>query len=68
MKADFGRVEKSSLSDDLTERLVELIRSGVYGRGDRLRAIMERARRFGGGHPTVREVLLRWDPEENPIS
>ncbi len=59
MKTHMGRLEKSNLSDDVTERLVEMIRSGIYQPGDRLPAIMEMARRFGVGHPTLREALKK---------
>lgn len=59
MKADFGPVEKSSLADDLAERLVQMIRTGAYQPGDRLPAIMDMARSFGVGHPTVREALKK---------
>jgi GntR family transcriptional repressor for pyruvate dehydrogenase complex len=53
------RVNRSSLADDLSNQLIKLIRSGVYQPGDRLPAIMEMARDFGVGHPTVREALSR---------
>ena len=52
-------VEKSNLADGLADRIVQLIRSGVYGPGDRLPAIMEMARSFGVGHPTLREALKK---------
>lgn len=59
MKAGFAPVEKSGLADDLAQRLVVLIRSGSYQPGDRLPSIMEMARRFGVGHPTLREALKK---------
>ncbi len=59
MKTDFNPIERSSLSDDLTRRLVQLIRSELYQPGDRLPAIMEMARSFGVGHPTLREALKK---------
>lgn len=59
MNADFKPIEKSSLADDLAERLVRLIRKGVYQPGDRLPAIMEMARSFGVGHPILREALKK---------
>jgi GntR family transcriptional repressor for pyruvate dehydrogenase complex len=59
MKLEFRPVEKTNLADDLAERIVEMIRSGVYQPGDRLPAIMEMARSFGVGHPTVREALKK---------
>jgi GntR family transcriptional repressor for pyruvate dehydrogenase complex len=34
-----------------------MIQRGDYRRGDRLPTIMEMARRFGVGHPTIREAL-----------
>lgn len=59
MKTEFERVERSNLADDLAERIVQMIRSGVYQSGDRLPAIMEMARSFGVGHPAVREALKK---------
>jgi GntR family transcriptional repressor for pyruvate dehydrogenase complex len=59
MKGNFRPVEKSSLADNLAERLVQMIRTGAYQQGDRLPAIMEMARRFGVGHPTLREALRK---------
>ncbi|HEX7071766.1 MAG TPA: FadR/GntR family transcriptional regulator [Rhodothermales bacterium] len=50
---------KSNLADGLADRIVQLIRSGVYQPGDRLPAIMEMARSFGVGHPTLREALKK---------
>ncbi len=59
MKSDFGLIEKSNLADDLAARIMKSIRSGSYRPGDRLPTIMEMARRFGVGHPTVREALKK---------
>jgi len=59
MKYGIRPVTKASLADDLAERLVHLIRSGVYQTGDRLPPIMEMARSFGVGHPTLREALKK---------
>ena len=50
---------KQSLSDGLAQRIRRSIQMGEYGKGDRLPAIMEMARRFGVGHPTVREALKK---------
>jgi GntR family transcriptional repressor for pyruvate dehydrogenase complex len=50
---------KQSLSDRLARRIRALIQAGDYKEGDRLPAIMEMARRFGVGHPTVREALKK---------
>lgn len=57
MGSEFAPVEKSSLADELLERLAEMIRGGAYEPGDRLPAITEMARSFGVGHPSVREAL-----------
>lgn len=52
-------IEKSSLADDLAQRIVQLIRPGAYKPGDRLPSIREMARSFGVGHPTLREALKK---------
>ncbi len=52
-----GPVLRQSLSDGLAQRIRRSIRTGGYAKGDRLPAIMEMARHFGVGHPTVREAL-----------
>jgi GntR family transcriptional regulator, transcriptional repressor for pyruvate dehydrogenase complex len=52
-------VLKQSLSDGLAQRIRRSIQLGEYSKGDRLPAIMEMARRFGVGHPTVREALKK---------
>ncbi|UCG86913.1 MAG: FadR family transcriptional regulator [Gemmatimonadota bacterium] len=55
----FRPVNKQSLSDRLARRITQLIQSGDYKEGDRLPSIMEMARRFGVGHPTVRQALAK---------
>lgn len=55
----FRPVLKQSLSDRLARRIRNMIRSGNYRQGDRLPAITEMARRFGVGHPSVREALKK---------
>jgi GntR family transcriptional repressor for pyruvate dehydrogenase complex len=50
---------RQSLSDRLARRIRELIQQREYKAGDRLPAIMEMARSFGVGHPTVREALKK---------
>jgi GntR family transcriptional repressor for pyruvate dehydrogenase complex len=57
MKNSFAPVLKESLSDRLGRRIRKMIQRGDYRRGDRLPTIMEMARRFGVGHPTIREAL-----------
>jgi GntR family transcriptional regulator, transcriptional repressor for pyruvate dehydrogenase complex len=59
MNDAFRPVTKQSLSDRLARRIRSLIQAGEYQEGDRLPAIMEMARRFGVGHPTVREALKK---------
>lgn len=56
---EFKRLEKTNLADDLAERIAEMIRTRLYEPGDRLPSIMEMARSFGVGHPTVREALKK---------
>jgi len=53
----FGPVSKQSLADRLARQIRVLIQQGDYQQGDRLPTIMEMARRFRVGHPTVREAL-----------
>jgi GntR family transcriptional repressor for pyruvate dehydrogenase complex len=59
MRDAFGPVLKQSLSDKLAQRIRAMIQKGDYQRGDRLPPIMEMARRFGVGHPTIREALKK---------
>jgi GntR family transcriptional repressor for pyruvate dehydrogenase complex len=59
MENAFRPVVRQSLSDRLARRIRALIQGGEYKEGDRLPPIMEMARRFGVGHPTVREALKR---------
>ena len=59
MKDSFTPVLKESLSDRLARRIRGMIQGGDYEQGDRLPAIMEMARRFGVGHPTIREALKK---------
>jgi GntR family transcriptional repressor for pyruvate dehydrogenase complex len=50
---------RQSLSDDLAQRITQLIQGGTYQAGDRLPAITTLARDFGVGSPTVREALKK---------
>lgn len=52
-------VARPSLSDALTERMLELIRSGGLRAGDRLPSARELSRRFAVTTPTLREALRR---------
>jgi GntR family transcriptional regulator, transcriptional repressor for pyruvate dehydrogenase complex len=52
-------VTRQSLSDGLAERVRELIQAAGFEPGDRLPSIAEMARRFGVGHPTLREALKK---------
>lgn len=59
MKHAFLPLERRSLSDRLARQIRGSIQGGDYRRGDRLPPIMEMARRFGVGHPTIREALKK---------
>jgi GntR family transcriptional regulator, transcriptional repressor for pyruvate dehydrogenase complex len=59
MRDAFAPVLRQSLSDKLSQRIRAMIRKGDYQQGDRLPPIMEMARRFGVGHPTIREALKK---------
>jgi GntR family transcriptional regulator, transcriptional repressor for pyruvate dehydrogenase complex len=59
MSQAMSAVTRPTLSDDLAERVRELIRTGGFEPGDRLPTINEMARRFGVGHPTLREALKK---------
>jgi GntR family transcriptional repressor for pyruvate dehydrogenase complex len=59
MKHSFVPMERQSLSDRLARQIRGSIQSGDFRRGDRLPPIMEMARRFGVGHPTIREALKK---------
>ena len=59
MPEAFAPVLKQSLSDRLAQRIRETIQRGEYQTGDRLPSIMEMAKNFGVGHPTVREALTK---------
>lgn len=59
MRDSFAPVLKQSLSDKLAQRIRAMIQKGDYQQGDRLPPIMEMAKRFGVGHPTIREALKK---------
>jgi len=59
MKESFTPVLKQSLSDKLAQTIRSVIQKGEYQQGDRLPPIMEMAKRFGVGHPTIREALKK---------
>ena len=59
MSPKFGAVAKSTLADEVAQRVTELIREGSYEPGDRLPAISDMASRFDVGHPTLREALKK---------
>jgi GntR family transcriptional repressor for pyruvate dehydrogenase complex len=52
-------VARQSLPDDLAHRIRELITAEGHEPGSRLPSINAMARRFGVGHPTLREALRR---------
>ena len=59
MQDTLAPVTKQSLADRLAHEIRQLIQSGGYAVGDRLPTIMEMARQFKVGHPTVREALRK---------
>lgn len=59
MANTYEPIQRQSLPDDLAQRVDHLIRTGGYRPGDRLPSINEMARRFGVGHPTLREALRK---------
>lgn len=59
MKHSFVPVVKQSLSDRLARQIRGTIQSGNYRRGDRLPPIVEMAKRFEVGQPSIREALKK---------
>jgi GntR family transcriptional repressor for pyruvate dehydrogenase complex len=59
MRDAFRPLPRQSLSDKLAQRIRSMIQKGDFQRGDRLPPILEMARRFGVGHPTIREALKK---------
>ncbi len=52
-------IERQNLSDDLAQRVRQLIHRGGIRSGDRLPSIAEMARQFNVAHPTLREALRK---------
>jgi GntR family transcriptional regulator, transcriptional repressor for pyruvate dehydrogenase complex len=52
-------ISRQSLADNLAERIRHLIQAEGYEPGDRLPTIADMSRRFGVGHPTLREALKK---------
>lgn len=59
MEGHPGPVGRQSLSDELAQRVRQLIQAGGYQPGDRLPSIVKMAGRFGVAHPTLREALRK---------
>ena len=59
MKHSFEPVVKQSLPDKLARQIRGTIQSGNYRRGDRLPPIVEMAKRFEVGQPSIREALRK---------
>lgn len=55
----FGDVQREPLADTLAQRIRSVIDTGAYGEGQRLPTILEMARRFAVGAPTVREAVKK---------
>ncbi|HEY0036504.1 MAG TPA: FadR/GntR family transcriptional regulator [Longimicrobium sp.] len=56
---DSGIIARQSLSDELAQRLRQMIHARGYQPGDRLPSIVHMAREFGVAHPTLREALRK---------
>jgi len=54
-----GPLPRHSLSDELAQRVRQLIQQRGYGPGDRLPSIVRMARQLGVAHPTLREGLRK---------
>jgi GntR family transcriptional repressor for pyruvate dehydrogenase complex len=54
-----GPVQRQNLSDELAQRVRQLIRERGYGPGDRLPSIGGMAGQLGVAHPTLREALRK---------
>jgi len=52
-------VVRQNLSDEIAQRITQLIRAQEYQPGSRLRDISDMARQFGVGSPTLREALKK---------
>jgi GntR family transcriptional regulator, transcriptional repressor for pyruvate dehydrogenase complex len=59
MKHSFEPVVKQSLPDKLARQIRGTIQNGNYRRGDRLPPIVEMAKRFEVGQPSIREALKK---------
>lgn len=59
MSSSFHPELRRGMADRLASRIKAMIRDGGFQQGDRLPAILEMARRFGVGHPTIREALKK---------
>src|SRR3954471_3946856 len=59
MKHSFEPVVKQSLPDKLAREIGGTIQSGNSRRGDRLPPIVEMAKRFAVGQPSIREALKK---------
>jgi GntR family transcriptional repressor for pyruvate dehydrogenase complex len=57
--SSFAPVRRQSLSDDLAQRIKDMIDTEAYAPDDRLPTINDMASRFGVGHPTLREALKK---------
>ena len=64
MVDDFSPIHRERLTDNLADRLLDLIRAGAYRAGDRLPTIARMARAFRVGAPTVRQALTKLETLE----
>jgi GntR family transcriptional repressor for pyruvate dehydrogenase complex len=61
---DFSPIHRERLTDNLADRIVDLIRAGAFRAGDRLPPIARMARVFQVGAPTVRQALTKLETLE----
>jgi GntR family transcriptional repressor for pyruvate dehydrogenase complex len=59
MPAVLVPVVRQNLSDEIAQRIAQLIQAQAYEPGTRLPAISDMARQFGVGSPTLREALKK---------
>jgi GntR family transcriptional repressor for pyruvate dehydrogenase complex len=61
---DFSPIHRERLTDNLADRILDLIRTGAFPAGERLPPIARMARAFRVGAPTVRQALTKLETLE----
>jgi GntR family transcriptional repressor for pyruvate dehydrogenase complex len=64
MYDDFSPIRRERLTDNLADRILDVIRDGALRAGDRLPTIARMARVFRVGAPTVRQALTKLETLE----